>query len=66
MQGPKSEGRQCAWRPRCNLVPPTGLIVAKTVKGKGVSFMEGQSAWHGKPIGKDDYSNAMQELEMNV
>jgi transketolase len=42
------------------------VILAKTVKGKGVSFMEGQSAWHGKPIGKDDYSNAMQELEMNV
>ena len=42
------------------------VIVAKTVKGKGVSFMEGKSAWHGKPISKDEYANAMQELEMNV
>ena len=42
------------------------VIIAKTVKGKGVSFMEGQSAWHGKPIGKDDYVNAMKELEVTL
>jgi transketolase len=40
------------------------VIIAKTVKGKGVSFMEGKSAWHGKPIGNDDYVNAMKELEV--
>lgn len=38
------------------------VILARTVKGKGVSFMEGKSAWHGKPISKDDYVNAMNEL----
>ena len=38
------------------------VIVARTVKGKGVSFMEGKSAWHGKPIGKEEYVNAMKEL----
>ena len=42
------------------------VIVAKTVKGKGVSFMEGKSAWHGKPISKDEYVNAMKELGVNV
>lgn len=42
------------------------VIVAKTVKGKGVSFMEGKSAWHGKPISKDEYLNAMKELGVNV
>ena len=42
------------------------VIVAKTVKGKGVSFMEGKSAWHGKPIGKDEYVNAMKELGVTV
>ncbi|WP_305075766.1 transketolase [Propionivibrio sp.] len=42
------------------------VIVAKTVKGKGVSFMEGNSAWHGKPISKDEYVNAMKELGVNV
>jgi transketolase len=38
------------------------VILARTVKGKGVSFMEGRSAWHGKPIGDDDYAKAMKEL----
>ena len=38
------------------------VIIAKTVKGKGVSFMEGKSAWHGKPISNDEYVSAMKEL----
>jgi transketolase len=38
------------------------VIVAKTVKGKGVSFMEGKSAWHGKAIEDKDYAIAMAEL----
>ncbi len=37
-------------------------IVAETVKGKGVSFMEGQAAWHGRPIGDAEYARAMREL----
>jgi transketolase len=40
---------------------PTAIL-ARTVKGKGVSFMEGKSAWHGKPISDDDYTKAMKEL----
>ena len=42
------------------------VILAQTVKGKGVSFMEGKSAWHGKPISDDEYVNAMKELEAGV
>lgn len=38
------------------------LINAKTVKGKGVSFMEGENKWHGSPIGKEEYKQAMNEL----
>lgn len=38
------------------------VIIAKTVKGKGISFMEGKNAWHGKPISEDDYEAAMKEL----
>ncbi|MGI6086222.1 MAG: transketolase [Acetivibrionales bacterium] len=38
------------------------IILARTVKGKGVSFMEGKNTWHGKPIGKAEYEQAMQEL----
>lgn len=39
------------------------FIIAKTVKGKGVSFMEGRNEWHGKPIGDEDYKKAMSKLE---
>ena len=38
------------------------VIIADTVKGKGVSFMEGKSAWHGKAIDKESYEKAMAEL----
>ena len=38
------------------------LIRAKTVKGKGVSFMEGQSAWHGKAVDDASFEKAMAEL----
>ena len=38
------------------------LILAKTVKGKGVSFMEGKNIWHGKPISADEYKKAKEEL----
>lgn len=37
-------------------------IVAKTVKGKGVSFMENQAGWHGKAPNDDEYAQAMAEL----
>jgi len=38
-------------------------IVAHTVKGKGVSFMEGHYAWHSKPITDEDLRNALAELD---
>jgi transketolase len=38
------------------------IVIAKTVKGKGISFMEGKNVWHGKPISNEDYANAMKEL----
>lgn len=41
-------------------------IIAETVKGKGVSFMEGQSAWHGKPFEKDEYEQAVKELKRGL
>jgi transketolase len=40
----------------------TSLIVARTVKGKGISFMEGKSAWHGAPIKDADYEICKAEL----
>lgn len=38
------------------------VIIAKTVKGKGVSFMEDQVGWHGKAPNEDEYKQAMKEL----
>lgn len=37
-------------------------IIAKTVKGKGVSFMENQVGWHGKAPNQEQYEIAMREL----
>ncbi len=43
--------------------PGPSAVVAETVKGKGVSFMEGQAAWHGKLINDQDYLQAIAELK---
>ncbi len=41
---------------------PTALML-KTVKGKGVSYMENQAGWHGKAPNDQEYRTAMEELE---
>ena len=41
---------------------PTAII-AKTVKGKGVSFMENNAGWHGKAPNDEEYKIAMEDLE---
>ena len=41
---------------------PTAII-AKTIKGKGVSFMEDQAGWHGKAPNDEEYKIAMEDLE---
>jgi len=38
------------------------VIIAKTIPGKGVSFMEGRSEWHGKPPNKKETEIALKEL----
>lgn len=38
-------------------------IIAKTTKGKGVSFMENQVGWHGKAPNDEQYEQAMEELK---
>lgn len=38
-------------------------IIAVTVKGKGVSFMEGKAEWHGKAPNEEQYKMAMEELK---
>ncbi|HJP29690.1 MAG: transketolase [Candidatus Latescibacteria bacterium] len=38
------------------------LIIARTTKGKGISYMEGDYSWHSRPVTDDDLSVARQEL----
>ena len=40
------------------------VIIAETVKGKGVSFMENQVGWHHKIPSEEEYRQAMTELEI--
>ena len=47
--------KQCAGKPT--------VILAKTVKGKGISFMENQVSWHGKAPNDEQYAAAMAELD---
>ena len=39
------------------------VIIANTIKGKGVSFMENNAGWHGKAPNKEDFERAVKELE---
>ncbi|MDO4380159.1 MAG: transketolase [Clostridia bacterium] len=48
------KAKECKGKPTC--------IVAKTVKGKGVSFMENQCDWHGSAPNAEQYEQAMKEL----
>ena len=41
---------------------PTAFI-AKTIYGKGVSFMDDQAGWHGKAPNDEEYKIAMEDLE---
>ncbi|MCK4339221.1 MAG: transketolase [Candidatus Cloacimonetes bacterium] len=42
------------------------VIIAKTIKGKGVSFMENKAEWHGKPLKGELLKQALQELEPRI
>lgn len=44
---------------------PTAII-AKTIKGKGISFMENNVEWHGKTLSDEDYKNAVEELTQTM
>ena len=48
-------------KPRCG---KPRFICCNTVKGKGVSFMENQVGWHGKPMNQEQYEAAKRELEV--
>jgi transketolase len=39
------------------------IIIADTVKGKGISFMENKIEWHSKKVNEDEYIKSLKELE---
>jgi transketolase len=45
---------------RENMMPT--VILAKTIKGRGVSFVEDKNGWHGKPLKEEDLRRALKEL----
>ena len=48
------EAKEVKEKPTC--------IVAKTIKGKGISFMENKPEWHGKAPNDEEYAQGMAEL----
>lgn len=44
---------------------PTAII-AKTIKGKGVSYMENKASWHGKAPNEEEYKKAIEELNKSL
>jgi transketolase len=38
------------------------MLIAKTIKGKGVSFLEDKNGWHGKTLNQEEYARALPEL----
>jgi transketolase len=42
------------------------MIIARTIKGRGVSFMENIVSWHGTPPNKEEFERAMQELNRGL
>lgn len=46
-----------------NAVDKPNIIIANTVKGKGVSFMENKAEWHGKAPKQEEFEQAIKELE---
>ena len=47
-----------------NLKGKPTVIIAKTVKGKGVSYMENNAAWHGSAPNEEQYMTALHDLEV--
>ncbi len=55
-----------AFRESETVVNQPVAIILKTVKGKGVSYMENQVSWHGKAPNKEEYDIAMEELTAHL
>lgn len=51
-----------AYREAAFIKGKPSMIIAKTVKGKGISFLEDKNGWHGKALGKEDCRKVLEEM----
>lgn len=58
IRGAFQKARQCMGKPT--------LIIAKTMKGKGISFMENNPSWHGSAPNEEQTKQALAELEVQI
>ena len=63
IDGHNIEELMSAFEVSMNVKEKPVCIIAKTVKGKGVSYMENKVEWHGKAPNEEQYKIAMKELE---
>ena len=60
---PESHQKSAAFKEARETKGMPTAIIAKTVKGKGVSFMEDKAAWHGTAPNDEQFAVAMEDLE---
>jgi transketolase len=58
--------KQCFTAVRLSVDKRPKIIIADTIKGKGISFMEDQAAWHGKTLNPDQLTDALLELSADI
>ncbi|MDD5711927.1 MAG: transketolase [Smithellaceae bacterium] len=51
-----------AYREAFKIKDRPAMVIAKTIKGEGVSFIEDMDGWHGKPLNREDCDRALKEL----
>lgn len=61
--GNDMEKLRSAFREARSVTGKPTAIIAETIKGKGISFMEDKTSWHGKAPNDAEYKTAMEELE---
>ena len=61
--GNDMEKLRSAFREARTVTGKPTAIIAETIKGKGISFMEDKASWHGKAPNDAEYKTAMEELE---
>ncbi len=61
-QGHDIEDVLCAYEKALAVSGKPAVIIAKTIKGKGVSFMENKAGWHGKAPNKQELTKALAEI----